>query len=59
MADFIRRNIKLIMKTTESVIEKFAIELLLHQGCQYICAPDIAGKLIKFFSLGETEERII
>jgi hypothetical protein len=46
-------------KIIESTIEKFVIEPLEHQGCQYICAPDIAGKLIKFFSLGETEERII
>jgi len=46
-------------KIIESTIEKFAIELLLHQGCQYICAPDIARKLIKFFSLGETEERVM
>ena len=30
------------MKITESVIEKFAIELLEKQGYQYIYAPDIA-----------------
>ncbi len=29
-------------KITESTIEKFAIELLERQGCQYIYAPSIA-----------------
>ena len=29
-------------KITESEIEQFAIELLEHQGYQYIYAPDIA-----------------
>jgi len=37
-------------KITESAIEKFAIELLEKQGCQYIYAPDIAPD-------GETPER--
>jgi hypothetical protein len=59
MANLIRRSRRLTIKITETEIEKFAIELLLHQGCQYTCAPDIAGKLIKFLPLGETEERII
>ena len=31
-----------MVKITESEIEKFAIELLEKQGCQYIYGPDIA-----------------
>ena len=61
MADFIRRSRKLIMKTTESEIEKFAIELLEKQGYQYIYAPDIAPDLSVCDAQAgsDTSERIV
>jgi hypothetical protein len=46
-------------KITEGRIEKFAIEPLEHQGCQYIYTSSITRKLIKFLPLGETEERVM
>ncbi len=48
-----------MIKITESVIEKFAIELLEKRGCQYVYAPSNSRKLIKFLPLGETEERVM
>jgi type I restriction enzyme R subunit len=33
---------KIMTKITESTIEKFAIELLEKEGCQYIFVPSIA-----------------
>ncbi|MCD4845994.1 MAG: hypothetical protein K8R25_16060 [Methanosarcinales archaeon] len=33
---------KMMTKITESTIEKFAIELLEKQGCQYLFTPSIA-----------------
>jgi len=46
-------------KITEGRIEKFAIELLEKQGYQYIYTHSIVRMLIKFLSLGETEERVM
>jgi len=46
-------------KIIEGRIEKFIIEPLEYQGCQYVYVPSNARKLIKFFSLGETKERVM
>jgi len=46
-------------KITEHVIEKFTIKLFEKRGCQYVYAPSITRKLIKFLPLGETEERVM
>lgn len=45
---------------TKSTIEKFAIEILERQGCQYTYAPSIAPDIDPVSLLpGETEKRVI
>lgn len=46
-------------KITEGRIEKFVIEPLEYQGCQYVYTHSNSRKLIKFLPLGETEERVM